>query len=116
MFWTILYLLPTIPMTELLSSRMIAFFFGTSMYVAGVTPCSSTSSGVLTACSSPSRTVQLSPACDAASDADVADTAVPPRTHADLCLLAMSVVMLPFLPTCLILKVPVFWHFCQDVI
>ena len=80
-------------MTELLSSRMIAFFFGTSMYVAGVTPSSSTSSGVLTACSSPSRTVQLSPACVAAIPAEVAVTAVPPRTQADLCLLAISVVI-----------------------
>ena len=88
MFCTTLYLVPTIPMTVLLSSRTMACFLGTSMYVAGVTPCSSIVRGVLTACSSPVRTVQLSPACVAALAAEVASTAVPPRTHAERCLLA----------------------------
>jgi hypothetical protein len=79
-----LYLVPTTPITVLLSSRITACFLGTSIYVAGVTPCSSIDSGVATACSSPVRTVQLSPACVAASRAEVASTAVPPLTHADL--------------------------------
>ena len=97
MFWTILYLLPTIPMTSSVSLRTTASRLFTCLYSAWLTPCISICTGSISANKGLVATVQSSPACFATSLADVAFTSVPPRFQA-LRLLSTNtcVIALPF--------------------
>ena len=96
MFCTILYLSPTTPMTDLVLSNVLItacrLRTGTVLVIDshGVT-CS-----LYSACMSCRDTFQSSPACRAASDAEPASTAVPPRFQA-LRLLLTVVVIAPSL-------------------
>ena len=86
MFCTILYLLPTTPMADspVSSCLSTACFLGTCIIPS------------LCAHKSVSDTVQSKPACRAASTAEVASTAVPPRFQA-LRLLSTSAVVITLL-------------------